>query len=179
MTENSPTLDADATVAGAAPDDQKTDQKIEKETDRDIDADINRGVLTDLLGYHMRRADAYTFQSFGAALKDDGVSPGQLGVMLLVQATPGINQTRAGRALGVDRSTLVSIIDALEGRGLVKRTPSPTDRRSHALILTDKGAAFLIEIRPRLDAHEQEVARNLSRSERETLITLLQKIVRP
>ena len=143
------------------------------------DLDVDRGALTDLVGYHMRRADAFTFQSFGAAFKNAGLSPGQLGVLLLVQANPGINQTRAGKALGVDRSTLVSIIDALESRSFLERTPSPNDRRSHALVLTGDGAAFLDQVRPLLDAHEQEVARNLSAAERETLIALLQKIVRP
>ncbi len=143
------------------------------------DSDVDRGVLANLVGYHMRRADAFTFQSFGAAFKNAGISPGQLGVLLLVQANPGINQTRAGKALGIDRSTLVSIIDALEGRGFLERRPSPTDRRSHALMLTAGGGEFLSETRHRLDAHEQEVARNLSSSERERLIALLQKIVKP
>lgn len=140
---------------------------------------VDRGLLGDLLGYHLRRADAFTFQSFGAALADDEISPGQLGVLLLVQSNPGINQTRAGRTLGIDRSTLVSIIDGLESRGLLERTPSPTDRRSHALMLTAIGSRFLTDIRPRLDGHEQEVARNLSDAERRTLIGLLEKIVGP
>lgn len=143
------------------------------------DDDIDRGLLADLIGYHLRRADAFTFQSFGAALADDRVSPGQLGVLLLVQANPGINQTRAGKALGIDRSTLVSIIDGLEERGFVERTPSPTDRRSHALMLTATGGTFLADMRPRLDAHEYEVARNLTATERQSLIRLLEKIVSP
>ena len=140
---------------------------------------VDRGLLSDLLGYHLRRADALTFQSFGAALADDRISPGQLGVLLLVQANPGINQTRAGKALGIDRSTLVSTIDGLEERGLLERTPSPTDRRSHALMLTAAGGDFLADVRPRLDAHEEEVARNLTDAERRSLIRLLEKIVRP
>lgn len=143
------------------------------------DGDIDRGLLADLIGYHLRRADAFTFQSFGAALADDQISPGQLGVLLLVQANPGINQTRAGKALGIDRSTLVSIIDGLEERGLVERTPSPTDRRSHALMLTGAGSRFLADVRPRLQAHEAEVARNLSDAERQSLVRLLEKIVSP
>jgi DNA-binding MarR family transcriptional regulator len=143
------------------------------------DGDVDRGLLADLIGYHLRRADAFTFQSFGAALADDRISPGQLGVLLLVQANPGINQTRAGKALGIDRSTLVSIIDGLEERGLVERTPSPTDRRSHALMLTGAGGTFLADVRPRLEAHEGEVARNLTGAERQNLIRLLEKIVRP
>lgn len=142
--------------------------------------EFDRGVLENLLGYHLRRAEVFAFQNFGSTGPGhEGISPGQLGLLLMVQANPGINQTGAGRALGIDRSTLVSIIDALEDRGLVERTPSPTDRRSHALVVTAKGDAFLKQIRPRLDAHEGELVRNLSAAERATLIDLLRRIVSP
>jgi DNA-binding MarR family transcriptional regulator len=141
---------------------------------------FDRGLLEDLLGYHLRRAEVFAFQSFGATGPGhEGISPGQLGVLLMVQANPGINQTGAGRALGIDRSTLVSIIDALEGRELIERTPSPTDRRSHALLVTAKGEAFLKRVRPRLDAHEAELVRHLSAEERTALIDLLRRIVSP
>ena len=140
---------------------------------------VDLGRLAGLLGYRLRRAEVFAFQNFAAHLGADGVSPGQLGVLLLVQANPGSNQTRIGRALGIDRSTLVSIVDTLEARGLVRREPSPTDRRSHALVLSAEGGAFLRAIRPRLDAHEAEIARNLSPAERAQLIDLLQRLAAP
>ena len=140
---------------------------------------VDLGHLSALLGYHLRRAEVFAFQNFAAHLGADGVSPGQLGVLLLVEANPGSNQTRIGKALGIDRSTLVSIIDMLEKRGLIRREPSPTDRRSHALVLSAEGAAFLRAIRPRLDAHEAEIARNLSAAERAQLRDLLQRLVLP
>jgi len=136
-----------------------------------------QGMLGSLLGYHLRRAAVVAFQNFGAHLSDDGISPGQLGVLLMVDANPGLNQTGVGRALGIDRSTLVAIIDALEEKGVLKRTPSPSDRRSHALRLTAKGAAFLKRVMPRLTAHEDELASKLSAQERATLIALLEKVV--
>ena len=140
---------------------------------------LDIGHLSALLGYHLRRAEVFAFQNFAAHLGADGVSPGQLGVLLLVEANPGSNQTRIGKALGIDRSTLVSIIDMLEKRGLIRREPSPTDRRSHALVLSDGGSAFLRAIRPRLDAHEAEIARNLSAAERAQLRDLLRRLVLP
>lgn len=140
---------------------------------------VDLGRLAGLLGYHLRRAEVFAFQNFAAHLGNDGIGPGQLGVLLLVQANPGSNQTRIGKALGIDRSTLVSIVDSLEARNLVRREPSPTDRRSHALVLSDEGAAFLRAIRPRLDAHEAEIVRNLTAAERAQLIDLLQRLAAP
>ena len=140
---------------------------------------VDLGHLAALLGYRLRRAEVFVFQNFAAHLGADGIGPGQLGVLLLVQANPGSNQTRIGKALGIDRSTLVSMIDTLEKRGLIRREPSPTDRRSHALMLSEEGAAFLRAIRPRLDAHEAEIARNLSAAERAQLIDLLKRLAAP
>ena len=92
--------------------------------------EIDFGALGDLLGYHLRRAQVAMFQNFAKVLDDWNISPGQVGVLALVKANSGINQTRVGNALGIDRSTLVAVIDRLEERDLVARTPSPTDRRS-------------------------------------------------
>ena len=141
-----------------------------------VEDGLERGKLPDLLGYHLRRAQVFAFQSFAAALQKFGMSPGQMGVLLLVSANPGINQTRVGQALGIDRSTLVAVIDRLEQRALVVRNPSPSDRRSHALQLTQAGAKFLQQIMLSLDAHETELARNLSADERATLIKLLGQV---
>lgn len=153
--------------------------------------DLQLGSLAGLLGYHLRRAEVFAFQNFAAHLGPEaiggGVSPGQLGVLLLVEANPGMNQTRIGKAIGIDRSTLVSMIDGLEKRQLIRREPSPTDRRSHALYLTDSrsnkgadnGKAFLKKIRPHLRAHEEEIVRNLSTEEQGLLMDMLRRIVTP
>jgi DNA-binding MarR family transcriptional regulator len=147
-----------------------------EEAEERAEAEPNRGRLEGLLGYFLRRADVFTFQSFNAHLAEDRISPGQLGVLLMCEANSGINQTRLGKALGIDRSTLVAMIDLLEGRGLVARTPSAVDRRSHALKLTRQGEAFLKALQPRLQRHEAEIARNLSAAERRQLMDLLARI---
>jgi len=146
------------------------------EAEERAEAEPTRGRLEALLGYFLRRADVFTFQSFNAHLAEDRISPGQLGVLLMCEANAGINQTRLGKALGIDRSTLVAMIDLLEGRGLVARTPSAVDRRSHALKLTRQGEAFLKALQPRLQRHEAEIARNLSAAERRQLMDLLSRI---
>lgn len=138
--------------------------------------EVDLSPLEELLAYHLRRAQVLAFQSFAEALGGDNMSPGQLGVLLLVRQNPGINQTRLGAALGIDRSTLVAVLDRLQARKLVARKPSPTDRRSHALELTAAGQAFLDDLLPRVAAHEAEIAQPLTERERRTLIALLRKV---
>jgi DNA-binding MarR family transcriptional regulator len=140
------------------------------------DADIAFGALGNLLGYHLRRAHVATFQNFAKVLDDWNISPGQVGVLALVRANSGINQTRIGNALGIDRSTLVAVIDRLEERKLIARTPSPTDRRSHALVLTEAGERYLAELLPQVHEHERQIASKLSAEERATLIELLSRV---
>lgn len=159
----------EADVSGTESADRSKEKKAQQQR-------ADQGRLAGLLGYHLRRAEVFAFQSFTTALAGDQVSPGLLGVLLLVQVNPGINQTRVGKSLGIDRSTLVSIIDSMEERDLIERRASPTDRRSHALYLTETGLAFLEDISPRLQAHEADIASNLTDEERETLIGLLEKL---
>jgi DNA-binding MarR family transcriptional regulator len=140
------------------------------------DAEIAFGALSDLLGYHLRRAHVATFQNFAKVLDDWNISPGQVGVLALVKANSGINQTRVGNALGIDRSTLVAVIDRLEERDLIARTPSPTDRRSHALVLTEAGERYLAKLLPQVLEHERQIAANMSDDERATLIELLSRV---
>ncbi|MEE8445000.1 MAG: MarR family transcriptional regulator, partial [Alphaproteobacteria bacterium] len=116
------------------------------------------------------------FQSFARATDGDDIRPGQLGVLLLLAANPGINQTRLGRAIGIDRSTLVAVLDRLEARGLLTRTPSPGDRRARSLHLTAAGGSFLEDVMPKVRRHEEDLAAELSNEERRLLLSLLRRI---
>ena len=130
-----------------------------------------------LLGYNVRRANVKYFQNFGDIVGDHDVTPGQFGVLAIIDANPGLNQSELGQAMGVDRSTVVAVIDRLEGRGLVVRDPSPKDRRSYALRLSDTGARFLQELVPVVEQYDRQAAKALTDKEVETLVDLLRRLV--
>ena len=137
---------------------------------------LDFGLLTGLIGYQLRRAQVAVFDHFAEAFRDLELTPGQLGALALIQANPGLSQSALGTALGVDRSTVVPLIDRLEARGLVVRAASPKDRRSHALQLSDDGGRLLTQAEARVRAHEAEIAQRLSESERRALLELLARI---
>lgn len=139
-------------------------------------ADIDMGLLPDLIGFNLRCAQLALFQHFSGTVGKEGISAPQFGTLLLIEANPDISQSAIAEALRFDRSTLVQIIDRLEGRDLVVRNVSPTDRRSHALRLTDKGAAELTTLKEMALAHEADVAKSLNDDERAQLIALLAKV---
>ena len=142
------------------------------------DAEISLGLLTSLLGYNLRRAQVAVFQNFTEIVGASELTPGQFGVLVVIDANPGLTQTQLGNALGIDRSTVVAVIDRLESRGLVARQPSPNDRRSHALHLSGSGKATLRRLTERVRAHESEIARHLSTDEQARLIELLGRVAR-
>lgn len=135
------------------------------------------GVLPELIGYHLRRAQVHLFTDFTRTMTEAQMTPGQFGVVSLIGANPGLTQSALARAVGIERSTMVAVIDSLQDRGLVERRPSPVDRRSYALVLTLAGATLLDRLTPLVRAHERNVARRLSATDKDKLIELLTKLI--
>jgi DNA-binding MarR family transcriptional regulator len=81
--------------------------------------------------------------------------------------------------LCLDRSDLVTFLDELEARGLVVRTPDPTDRRRKIVQLTPAGAQLLAGLDELVFAADDELLAGLSADERATLVGLLQRILPP
>src|SRR5687767_13988095 len=106
---------------------------------------LDRGLLPSLLGDALRRAKAAVYADLAGTFTRAGeaLTPGEFGLLVLVERNGGLSQMTLARALGIDRSTLVPILDRLQGRGLVVRRRSPTDGRMHALALTPNGTKAL------------------------------------
>jgi MarR family transcriptional regulator, transcriptional regulator for hemolysin len=77
--------------------------------------------------------------------------------------------------MGIDPSTMVSLIDQLEAEGLAKRRPRPTDRRAREVAITPKGRRVLERARELAMEVEVEVLGGLSGAERRQLLELLRR----
>ncbi|HER25477.1 MAG TPA: MarR family transcriptional regulator [Rhodospirillales bacterium] len=133
-------------------------------------------MLERLLGYQLRQAQARTFAHFMTTMASDKITPGQFGVLSLIEGNPGLTQSALATALGIERSTMVGVISALEKRKLVKRGRAATDRRSYALSLTAKGRSRQERVKAKVDSHEQAITGNLDKNEKQLLRELLKKI---
>ena len=141
-------------------------------------AKLDRGLLPSLLGYELRRTQSAVFSDFAATFSTAGaaLTPGEFGLLVLVERNAGLSQMTLARALGIDRSTLVPILDRLQSRGLLVRRRSPTDGRTHALALTRAGDKALVRFTGLVRAHEKRIASRLSTAETLRLIGLLEKV---
>jgi DNA-binding MarR family transcriptional regulator len=110
-----------------------------------------------------------------AALESVGLTPASFGLLNVLGAREGAMQQELGAAMGIDPSTMVSLIDALETDGLAKRRPHPTDRRARAVAITPKGRRVLERARRMAVQVEGEVLRGLTAAERRELLTLLRR----
>jgi DNA-binding MarR family transcriptional regulator len=139
---------------------------------------LDRGVLPTLLGYVLRRTQSAVFADFAATFQEGGaaLTPGEFGLLVLVARNTGLSQMALARALGIDRSTLVPILDRLQARGLLIRRRSPADGRTHALGLTPSGSKALGRFTALVRRHEERIASGLSTAETRTLIGLLEKV---
>ena len=139
---------------------------------------LDHGILPDLIGYQLRLAHVAVFRDFERTVGDLGISPGRVGVLVLVNGNPGITQSRLAEAVGLDRSTLVPVLDGLERRGLIERRQGK-DRRTNGLWLTPSGKRLLGRVRRRIAVHERRMVSGMSDKERDQLVALLAKLRSP
>src|SRR6266540_4283709 len=112
---------------------------------------------------------------FADALGSVDLTPALFGVLNFLGARKGVIQQEIGTAMGIDPSTMVSLIDDLESAGLAKRRAHPTDRRAREVVITAKGRRLLERARRMASEVEDEVLRGLSATERRELLALLRR----
>lgn len=133
-------------------------------------------ILDDIVGYRLRRAQVVVYQDYVRTVGTLDIRPSQFAAMTIIGANPGLSQTTLASTMGIDRSGAVILIDALEGKGLASRIPSPNDRRTYAIMLTEAGQKTLAELKRLVSEHELRVTGQLSDAERTLLRDLLLRI---
>jgi len=135
------------------------------------------GLLPSLLGYRLRLAQRAIFTDFVASMGEAEISPGLFGILVIIEANPGLKQTELSIAAHLDRSSIVPVVDKLETRGYVSRRASAIDRRVNGLWLTSEGSAVLRKLKRTVIAHERRIARRLTVAEQQRLFDLLGKLL--
>ena len=86
-------------------------------------------------------------------------------------------QTQLAFAVGRDKTRLIPILDRLEARGLLRRTPDPDDRRNRVVALTESGRSLLKQCRASIRALEDDLLGDLTPGQRRTLLATLERLV--
>ena len=115
---------------------------------------------------HLRTAEA---------LESLGLTTALFALLNVLGTREGAIQQELSSAMGVDPSTMVSLIDQLETAGLAKRRPRPTDRRAREVAITPKGRRVLEQARQLAMQVEDDVLHGLSPAERSRMLALLRR----
>lgn len=138
-------------------------------------ADLALGQFT---GYLLKQAYNTVRDDLARVLDPFGLRMLTFSALMVAARRPGITQTELSRALGMERSNLVALIDGLEGAGLLTRDPVPTNRRAHALRVTKAGLARLDQAQAAVEAHEAAIFGRLAEGEEAALRGILDRIAR-
>ncbi len=134
------------------------------------------GEIRDILGFHIRLAYVTVYRHFMETFSDLDLTQKQVSVLWLVSDNPGVAQTDLAQRLHMDRATTMGIINRLEGRGLLRRGPSPQDRRRKTLYLTPAGEEVLKRAKAAIWEHENWLKSRFTKREVQTLMGLLDRI---
>jgi DNA-binding MarR family transcriptional regulator len=133
--------------------------------------------LTSRLGYLLKHAQLRLGELTMAALAPYGINGRELAVLLSLAGGEPASQQEAAYRLGVDRTTMVALLDALEAKGLVARHPHAGDRRRNVVELTAAGRQTLHAATEASDAAEQRFLAPLTEPAARQLRAALQALV--
>ncbi|MGV0814008.1 MarR family transcriptional regulator [Mycolicibacterium boenickei] len=132
--------------------------------------------LDQRIPFLLSQLGAYVAEGFRARLEPLGLHPRATAVLLALAGTDGQSQRQLCERLGLHRNVMVTLIDALEGEGLVERRAHPEDRRAFAVSLTERARELLPELDGAGRALENEITAALSDEERAALRQLLRRL---
>lgn len=87
--------------------------------------------------------------------RDFGLENGDISVLAVVAANPGVTQNDVSAALVLKKSAVTRVVQRLESQGLLRRRRCPSDRRANLLTLTDDGLQLAEALRAAIERRHQ------------------------
>ncbi len=125
-------------------------------------------------GFLLRRAHQISAAVFEDECRSVGLTPAQFGVLSVLRASPGLDQSSLARALGFDKVTVLRVLRGLEKRGLIARVPAPTSRRNLSISLSETGLALLKTAQDPAERAYSRLMAPLDKKQQAQLVDLLQ-----
>lgn len=123
-----------------------------------------------------RRFSQVLMSAVSEVVPQDGLRY-EFGLLIAVSHVSGTEQKNLAAIMSLDVTTIGQLVDALEGKGLVRRISSTTDRRVKLVEITKHGRQLIAEYRPAVLKAQNEVLSRLSDQERQVLVDLMSRVV--
>ncbi len=131
-------------------------------------------------GFLLSRTSSLFRARLMTAISDHGLQVDQALVLMTLQksvADPPLTQTRLCKVTGIEKSSLVLLLDELEKRGWVERKSHPSDRRAYVIVLTPIGTKRCNAVSKVIQTFEQDALSFLSKSQRAVFGTFLTELI--
>ena len=109
-------------------------------------------------------------------IREFALTPAQFDIIATLGNTDGMTCKELGEKTLITKGTMTGVLDRLEGKGLLVRTPSPDDGRSWITRLTRKGQTLFEEIFPAHMKHLEPLFENMNDDELKDLRTQLRRL---
>lgn len=127
-------------------------------------------------GFLLKKVSTASFDTFSDITAAHGLHPMHFGMLLIIDAEEPVSQLELSRRSGVDPSSMVGRMDALDERGLVVRKRGERDRRTYEIRLSDAGRELLEVLRREAEEHRERFLAPLDAAEQAELHRLLLKL---
>ncbi|MEU6036088.1 MarR family transcriptional regulator [Actinomadura sp. NPDC047616] len=136
------------------------------------------GPAADQVGLGMLLAEAHnqSRERLNEALRPLGINVRGFAVLLALPMYGPVSQRDLISHIGIDKSTMVRLIDELEDGGLVSRERAPQDRRAYSIVLTRRGEQTLTKARRIAEQAGEHIFGRLTDAERRHLVDLLRRL---
>ncbi|GAB4284316.1 MAG: MarR family transcriptional regulator [Roseovarius sp.] len=134
--------------------------------------------LDNFAPYLMNRAMGRWNAGLQAVLREHGLTTPQMRALAVLCVRPGITILELSVYTVIEQSTLSRTLDAMEARGLIRRTRSSSDARAREVYLTTAGRTAFARFWPAMLAGYERMLAGVSPEERAVFVTVLQKILR-
>jgi DNA-binding MarR family transcriptional regulator len=135
--------------------------------------------MRDRVPFLLFRASAMSVALASEMLAPLALNPRQAGILTLVTELQPMTQKELGDALGIDRTTMVALIDDLEEKGHVIRQRHPRDRRAFLVQPTDSGRRAQAAAVRILDEQQRRFLAPLTPAQQRQLADLIKRLLRP
>ncbi len=132
-------------------------------------------MITDRIGYHLKRIHQVYCASVDATLRELGLTTAQYAALGVLETAPGISNAALARACFVTPQTMNEIVQSLHASGLVQRTAHPVHGRILQLDLTPLGRKRLTLAHELIETVEERMVAGLAHEERQQFVEWLEQ----
>lgn len=147
---------------------RRAEEQLEPRT-KYMDASELHGAV----GFLLRAAWKEESRQFTLYFQEYDFTPALYAIMVLVDRNPRCGVTELAKALGINQTNLVHLIDELIERKFLTRTVALRDKRARVLELTREGTAHIAHLRKVHERYEQHGAQRLGKVKRDQLRRIL------